>query len=151
MLARPDHCPRGSLQNLNKISNESGEHYQWQTGLKQRNKDQQPEDFKIQTVVIHVIGIKESDRELLPKHREMTHQKLCVIHIISITVEGKYKCCLESLLMSLIVTLSTRRKFLSFSSSDALINIVLGQKKILTPEGSSGRIQKNNQYPKGLK
>ncbi len=48
--------------------------------------------------------------------------------------------------MSPAFTLSTRAKFRSLSNSVAFIDFVSGQKKILSPEGESGIIQKKSLF-----
>jgi hypothetical protein len=64
--------------------------------------------------------------EFGPKQREMKERKFCVIHTMTITDGGRYRRCFKSLLMSLIFTLSTKAKFLSFSKSKAFIDLVSG-------------------------
>ncbi len=89
---------------------------------------------------------KEAEWEYGPKHNEMTEKKFWVIQTKSITVFGRYSFCLESFSVSPAFTLLASAKFLSFSNLMAFKDLVFGQKKILTPDGESGRIQKKSQF-----
>ncbi len=52
--------------------------------------------------------------------------------------------------MSEIFTLSASANILSFSMSDAFVDLVSGQKNMLTPDGESGNSQKNSQFQRLL-
>ena len=89
---------------------------------------------------------KVADKDEAPKHKAITEQKFCVIQTKSITVDGRYSFCFDSLSMSPALILSASAKVRSFSSSAAFNDFVSGQKNILIPEGESGKIQKKSQF-----
>ena len=59
---------------------------------------------------------------------------------------GRKSFCFVSFSISTALTLSVIAKFRFFSSSEAFSDLVTGQKKMLTPEGQSGRIQKKSLF-----
>lgn len=77
------------------------------------------------------------------KHSEIMEQKFWVIQTNSIKVDGRYSFCFDNLSISSAFILYTRAKVHSFSSSVAFSDFVSVQKKMLIPEGESGKIQKN--------
>ena len=65
-------------------------------------------------------------------------------------VFGMYNFCFGNFLMPDKFTLSANANSLSFSMSEALAELVSGQKKILMPDGVSGKSQKKSQFHKLL-
>jgi len=61
-------------------------------------------------------------------------------------VFGIYNFCFDSFSMSDAFTLLANASSLSFSISFTFDDFVSGQKKMLTPDGVSGRSQKNSQF-----
>jgi hypothetical protein len=69
---------------------------------------------------------------------------------MSIMVFGMFNFCFANFSMSDKFTLSARANKQSFSMSDALADLVSGQKKMLPPDGVSGKSQKKSQFHKLL-